>query len=170
MLGRAAADQREAAGVLLERVLPLLEGVVARLPDDVELLTAISDAIPYPSAALAEADLAVTRRIVRILPVGDRALRARWLSSLGVRLSQTGRRAQALQVTQEAVEIHRELAAAYPGRYQPGLAAALSNLAVRISELGRPAEALPPEQEAVDIYQELAAIYPDRYQSGLGRV
>ena len=50
--------------MLLERVLPLLEQVVAGLPADVGLLTAISDAIPYPSAALAEADLAVTRRIL----------------------------------------------------------------------------------------------------------
>ena len=58
------ADQQEAAGVLLERVLPLLEQVVAGLPADLELLTAISDAIPYPSTALAEADLAVTRRIL----------------------------------------------------------------------------------------------------------
>ena len=35
LLGRAAADQQEAAGMLLERVLPLLEQVVAELPDDV---------------------------------------------------------------------------------------------------------------------------------------
>ena len=65
LLGRAAVDQQQAR-VLLARVLPLLEQVVAGLPADMELLTAISDAIPYPSAALAEADLAVTRRIVQI--------------------------------------------------------------------------------------------------------
>ena len=47
MLGRAAADQ-PAAEVLLERVLPLLEQVVAGLPADVGVLTAISAAIPYP--------------------------------------------------------------------------------------------------------------------------
>ena len=45
VLGRAAADQ-EAAGVLLERVLPLVDTVVAGLPADLGLLTAISDAIP----------------------------------------------------------------------------------------------------------------------------
>jgi hypothetical protein len=70
LLGRAAADQQQAR-VLLERVLPLLEQVVAVLPADVEVLTAISDAIPYPSTALAEADLAVTRRILQLLPAGD---------------------------------------------------------------------------------------------------
>jgi hypothetical protein len=55
--------------------------------------------------ALAEADLAVTRRIPDILPADDRASRARWLGWLGVTLSQTGRRAEALPVTEEAVRI-----------------------------------------------------------------
>jgi hypothetical protein len=63
VLGRAAADQGAAAG-LLERLLPLVEQVVAGLPADLRLLTVISDAIPYPSMALAAADLAVTRRIL----------------------------------------------------------------------------------------------------------
>ena len=96
LLGRAAADQQEAAGVLLEPMLPLLEQVVAGLPDDVELLTAISYAIPYPSAALAEANLAVTRRILGLLSADDLGLRARWLNWLGVTLAQTGHPAEAL--------------------------------------------------------------------------
>jgi tetratricopeptide (TPR) repeat protein len=166
LLGRAAADQQDAQ-VLLERVLPLLEQVVAGLPADVGLLTAISDAIPYPSAALAEADLAVTRRILQELPAGERVLRARWLNWLGVTLAQTGRPAEALPPAQEAVEIRRELAAAYPDRYRPDLAASLSNLGVWFSELGRPAEALPVTQEAVAAYRELAATSPDRYRPDL---
>ena len=67
------ADQQEAGRGLLERLLPLLEQVVAGLPDDLGLLTAISDAIPYPSAALAEADLAVTRRILECCLLGTGA-------------------------------------------------------------------------------------------------
>ncbi len=70
--------------MLLERVLPLLERVVAGLPDDVGLLTAIRGAIPYPSAALAEADLTITRRILALLPADESGLRARRLSWLGV--------------------------------------------------------------------------------------
>ena len=167
LLGRAAADQQEAAGVLLAQVLPLLEKVVAGLPADVGVLTAISDAIPYPSATLAEADLAVTRRILQILPARDRALRARWLSWLGTTLAQVGRPAEALPPVQEAVEIRRELAAADPDRYRPDLAASLSNLGVWFSALGRPAEALPPAQEAAEIRRELAAAYPDRYRPDL---
>jgi Tetratricopeptide repeat len=168
LLGRAAADQ-PTAGVLLERVLPLLEQVVAELPADAGLLTAISDAIPYPSAALAEADLAVTRRILQVLPDGDRGLRARWLSWLGTTLAQTGRPVEALPAEQEAVAIRRELAAADADRYRPDLAASLSNLGVRFSALGRPAEALPVTEEAVAAYRELAAAYPDRYRPDLAR-
>ena len=103
LLGRAAADQQETAWGLLEQVLPLLEQVVAGLPADVGLLTAISDAIPYPSAALGEGDLAVTRRILEILPIGDQELQARWRSWFGVMLAQTGRPAEALTAEQEAV-------------------------------------------------------------------
>jgi hypothetical protein len=111
-----------AAGALLERVLPLVERVVAGLPDDLGLLTVISDGIPYPSAALAEADLALTRRILPLVSAQERGLRARWLSWLGTTLAQTGRPAEALPVTEEAVAIRRELAAAYPDRYRPNLA------------------------------------------------
>ena len=167
LVGRAAADQQETAGVLLERVLPLLEQVVAGLPADVGLLTAISDAIPYPSAALAEADLAVTRRILEILPAGDQGLQARWRSRFGVMLAQTGRWAAALTAEREAVVIRRELAAADPDRYRPNLAGSLSNLGNRFSDLGRPAEALTAEQEAIAIRRELAAANPDRYRPDL---
>ena len=74
---------------------------------------------PIPVLALAEADLAVTRRILICCP-GGRPLRARWLNWLGVTLAQTGQ-APALP-KQEAVAIRRELAAANPDRYRPDLA------------------------------------------------
>jgi hypothetical protein len=44
-------------------------------------------------------------------------------------------------VTQEAVTIRRELAAASPDRYRPELARSLSNLAAILDALGRTAEA-----------------------------
>ncbi len=75
--------------------------------------------------------------------------------------------ADALPVTEEAVAIRRELAAAYPDRYRHDLAISLSNLGNRFSELGRPADALPAEQEAVTIRRELAAAYPDRHRPDL---
>ena len=167
LLGRAAADQQTAARKLLVRILPLLESVVAGLPADIGLLTAISDAIPDPWPALAEADLAVTQRILLILPPGELALRARWMNSLSALLAETGRLAEALPTAQQVVEILRELAAADPDRHRGNLATSLSNLGIRFSELGCPAEALPVTQEAVEIRRELAAAYPDRYRPDL---
>ena len=69
-------------------------------------------------------------------------------------LSDGGRREEALPVTEEAVAIYRELAAAYPDRYRPDLARSLSNLGAWFSALGRPAEALPAEREVVEAYRE----------------
>ncbi|WP_285620212.1 tetratricopeptide repeat protein [Actinoallomurus iriomotensis] len=168
LLGRASVDQ-PAAAPLLERVLPLLERVVADLTSDLDTLTAIADAIPYPTILLAEANVAITRRILGLLPAEAVPLHGRWLTRLGVALSQVGRPAEALPVTEEAVAIRRELAAAYPDRYRPDLARSLSNLGVGFSELGRPAEALTVAEEAVTIYRELAAAYPDRYRPDLAR-
>jgi tetratricopeptide (TPR) repeat protein len=166
LLGRAAADQ-PTASVLLEQVLPLLEQVVAELPADVGLLTAISDAIPYPSAALAEADLKLTRRVLQLLPPGNPELRARWLNRLGAALTQTGRQAEAMPPAQEAVDVYRELAATGPDRFRPDLATALSNISALFAALVRPADAVPPAREAVDVYRELAAADPDRYRPRL---
>jgi len=75
--------------------------------------------------------------------------------------------ADALPVTEHAVAIRRELAAANPDRYRPGLAASLSILGVALSALGRPADALPVTEEAVAIRRELAAAYPDRHRPDL---
>ncbi|MFF4241198.1 tetratricopeptide repeat protein, partial [Actinomadura geliboluensis] len=166
LLGRASTDQ-PAAVSLLERTLPLLDRVIGDLPPDVELLTAIANAIPYPSLSLAEADLAVTRRLLEALPTGPTPDRARWLSWLGTTLTQTGQLAEALPVTEESVQIRRELAEAYPDRYRPHLADSLSNLGNSYGELGRPAEALPVTEEALQIYRELAEAYPDRYRPHL---
>src|ERR1035441_8772829 len=88
---------------------------------------------------------------------------ARSLDNLGVRFSALGRPAEALPVTEEAVALYRELAAASPDRYRPDLARSLANLGVWFSALGRPAEALPVTEEAVALYRELAAASPDRY-------
>ena len=51
--------------------------------------------------------------------------------------------------TEEALVIHRELAAAGPGRWRPDLVATLDNLGTILLELDRPAEALVAGQEAV---------------------
>jgi hypothetical protein len=137
---------------------------------DTAALIRLAEAIPYPTVALAGMYAAVTRQITDALPPGaSPAQRARWLGALGTALSQLGRPADALPVTEEAVAIRRELAAASPDRYRPDLASALSNLGVLFSELGRPADALPVTEEAAATYRELAAASPDRYRPDLAR-
>ena len=91
------------------------------------------------------------------------------LIMLAVRLSEVGRREEALGPAQEAVTIYRQLAEASPGTHLAGLARALNILAVQLSGLGRPEEALGPAQEAVTIYRQLAEASPGTHLAGLAQ-
>ena len=73
------------------------------------------------------------------------------LNTLAVRLSELGRREEALAAAQEAVQIRRALTRARPEAFTPGLATSLYNLATRLSALGRREEALAAAQEAADL-------------------
>jgi tetratricopeptide (TPR) repeat protein len=150
------------------KVGELLASALRDAPATLESLIEIAEAMPFPSVALAQADLAVTLRICSELPSGaERDTIARWSLRTGRRLWQVGRLAEALPVTEEAVEIFRELAAATPDRFRPDLAESLVRLGVRFSELGRPADALRVTEEAVEIFRELAAATPDRFRPDL---
>jgi hypothetical protein len=76
---------------------------------------------------------------------------ARSLSNLGIQLSEVGRRAEALQATEEAVTIRRELAAAMPDRYRPDLADSLAILAAVHRQLGHAADADALRIEAAQV-------------------
>ena len=67
------------------------------------------------------------------------------------RLSELGRREEALAAAQEAVDIRRALAAARPEAFTPDLAGSLNNLAGALSELGQREEALAAAQEAAEL-------------------
>ena len=71
--------------------------------------------------------------------------------------SALGRPADALPVTQEAVAIRRELAAASPDRYRPDLARSLTNLAEALMALDRTADANAARDEAAKLGRQ-----PDR--------
>ncbi|WP_431932023.1 tetratricopeptide repeat protein, partial [Nonomuraea jabiensis] len=163
-----AAQELDAAGEILQRLLPVVASEVGSVPAPRETLVALYEVLPHPSLVLANAKALLARRILDGTP-GDAEAgeRARWLSNLGIHLSELGRQADALSVEQEAVAIRRELAAVSPDRYRYGLALALNNLGVRFSELGRLADALPVAEEAVIIRRELAAVSPDRYRPDL---
>ncbi len=88
---------------------------------------------------------------------------ARLASNLGVRLSGLGQREDALNATQEAVEIRRQLAQRRPDAFLPALATSLNNLGNGLSDLGRREDALNATQEAVEIYRQLAQNRPDAF-------
>jgi tetratricopeptide (TPR) repeat protein len=126
---------------------------------------ALDAALPAPDRTLALrpflADL-YRARLART-PREEPEERARVLNMLGFALSEMGRRAEALQATQEAVDLYRRLAAQHPDAFLPYLAMSLNNLGIRLSEMGRRAEALQATQEAVEIRRRLAAQRPDAF-------
>jgi tetratricopeptide (TPR) repeat protein len=126
---------------------------------------ALDAALPDPDRTLALrpflADLYRAR--LERTPREEPEERARVLNRLGFALSEMGRRAEALEATQEAVDLYRRLAAQHPDAFLPDLATSLHNLGVRLSEMGRRAEALEATQEAVEIRRRLAAQHPDAF-------
>ena len=85
------------------------------------------------------------------------------LNNLAVRLSDLGRREEALTAAEEAVGHYRALAEARPDAFIPDLALSLNNLANRLSALGRREEALTAAEEAVGHYRALAEARPDAF-------
>ena len=82
-------------------------------------------------------------------------------------LTEAGRQAEALPLSEEAVRLYRELAAVNPDVYRRNLAHTLVNYAVQLGGAGQRAEALPVSEESVALYRELAAANPDAYLSDL---
>jgi hypothetical protein len=148
LLARASSEYPEAEE-LLRQTLPSVADVIADMYTPAETLTVIFNAIPFPTVILAPAAAAICQRIVNLLPADtDPAIRAYWLSNLDVRFSALGRPAEALPVTEEAVAIRRELAAAMPNRYRPDLARSLTNLANALKSVGRTENANAAQTEA----------------------
>jgi tetratricopeptide (TPR) repeat protein len=92
---------------------------------------------------------------------------ARLANNLGNRLRDLGRREDALRVTEEAVEIYRQLAQTRPDAFLPDLAGSLNNLGTSLSVLGRRGEALCATQEAVESYRKLAQTSPASFLPNL---
>jgi tetratricopeptide (TPR) repeat protein len=167
-----AAQDFTAAG----RAEPLawLDALVERDEVDVEQLMLIANTLPQNSLALREHAARLTQKVVDLLrqavDAGDTSrlpLLVAALNNLGYRLSEVGRRAEALAPAQEAAELYRALAEQAPDVFRPDLAGSLNNLANRLSEVGRRAEALAPAQEAVDIRRALAEQAPDVFRPDL---
>src|SRR5205823_4708276 len=88
------------------------------------------------------------------------------LNNLGVYRAAGGQRVRALEVTQAAEALARQLAQLNPG-YLGDLALTLNNLGVRLTEVRGPGEGLPPAEESVTILRALTQAYPERYHDDL---
>ena len=113
-----------------EEAWAFLDGLDARLP------------LPERTLTLRELIAKVWKAKLLVLPADDKAGRAGLLNNLSVALSALGRREEALQAAQEAVDVYRKLAEANPQAFLPDLAMSLNNLGNRLSALGRREEAL----------------------------
>ncbi len=149
--------------------------VVNAREEDFPLLLAIANQLPKQTLILRERAAAIYRTILQRLrtaedphdPSQQDGLIAGALNNLANRLSDLGRREEALKTAQEAVEIHRALAAERPDAFRPDLAMSLNNLGNMLSELGRREEALETAQEAVELYGALAAERPEAFRPNL---
>jgi tetratricopeptide (TPR) repeat protein len=171
----------ETPGRLLD-LCPTLEAQLDSLNDST--LAAIDVELPLQSLTLMELSLSVAARradLARELDAAAAAatdvppamreevlnhLAAR-VGTLGNRLSNVGRREEALAANQEAVDIYRRLAQTRPDTFLPDLATGMNNLGVLLSDLGRREEALAAAQEAVDIRRRLEQTRPDTFLPAL---
>ena len=129
--------------------------------------------LPKYSTSLMDFSALLTKRAVEVYPlkvedlIEAKKFRGVLINNLAKRLSDLGRREEALDAAQEAVEIYRELSDARPDAFRPNLAASLNNVANRLSDLGRHEEALEAAQEAVGIRRELVDARPDAFRPDL---
>lgn len=107
------------------------------------------------------------RELIESEDEGVLAERASLQNNLGNRLSDLGRREEALKATLDAVELYRSLAQRNPERFQPDLGSSLNNLGARLSALGRREEALKAALEAVDLRRTLAQRNPGAFEPEL---
>jgi tetratricopeptide (TPR) repeat protein len=135
---------------------------------DEEKLMHFSDQLPRQTLALRELAADLEASLIERFRRGDRKdWLATGLSKLSSRLSDLGRWGEALDASQAAVLILRELASARPEAFHPGLALSLNNLALVLSALGLREEALAAIQEAVLIRRDLASTRPEAFRPGL---
>ena len=158
---------KEALDVALTRGGPMGPALEALIESGADLpLGEIDNEIPVGHPVLAEAALAVTRRLAASAERSPEQ-QAHWANNLSIRLSDVGERKVALVAAREAVELYRGLAEASPAAYTPNLALSLNNLANILSAVGERNEALVAAREAVRLRRALAEASPQAYTPNL---
>jgi len=151
-------------------ILDWLEHLVQHAhTEDFRLLLHIAEELPCNTLVLREKAVdiqtAVTDRLKTAPPPSDpdfrithRLMIGRSLERLAKRLSDVGRRENALDAAQEAVEVYGNLAAEHPDAFMLDWAMALCELADNLRDVGRRDAALVVAQYAVEIHHR----FPDR--------
>ena len=160
------ATARRAMGWLLN---------LAQAVEDPEHLLPLVLALPEQTTILREPATELTRRLAILFRQEAQRTneplawaRTAWLvNALGIRLSNIGRREEALTAAEEAVRLRRGLAAAHPDAFTPDLAQSLNNFANTLCNLGRREEAFTAANEAMHHYRALAAARPDTFTPDL---
>ena len=148
-------------------LLAALNGLVVQGNLPVEVLTAISGAIPESTQALALFAVTVNRILIAehlrmakatpdAYPVG---LETAW-ASLSYRLMMVGRHQEAMAASERAVAILEQMAEVEL-LVLPNLATAVNNQTGLLSNMSRPEEALAVIQRAVEIRERLADAHSD---------
>ncbi|MYI79725.1 MAG: tetratricopeptide repeat protein, partial [Holophagales bacterium] len=143
--------------------LEWLETIVDACDDRDELMQ-LASAIPEQTVQLRESAVGVWRSIVDLIePLARETERAQMrgtfascLGNLSIRLSAVGREREALAAVEEAVALHRSVAAS-DDAFLPDLATSLNNLASCLSRVGRHAEGLRAAQQNHAIVRDLAS-------------
>jgi tetratricopeptide (TPR) repeat protein len=162
-----ATDAERSTG---HRIMGWLLALAERIGDP-EQLTPLVFALPDQTTILREQAAELTRKLAAYFLGKARAnddfiaivSAATLLNNLANRLSDLGRREEALKAAEEAVGHYRALAEARPDAFIPDLALSLNNLANRLSDLGRREEALKVAEEAVGLRRALAEARPDAF-------
>ncbi|MGH3914785.1 MAG: hypothetical protein ACRDTC_15460, partial [Pseudonocardiaceae bacterium] len=152
-------------------------GLLSRVPFNTDLST-VENALPWQNTYLLRVSVQLIRQLLdrfdHIYGAVDTstpeiaAKRARLSGHLGIRLSNVGRREEALEVTTEAVEIRRRLAGVNPAAFEPDLARGLWSFAwVRAAGQVELTEALDAADESVAIYARLVERLPQAFTGNL---
>ncbi|WP_179953313.1 tetratricopeptide repeat protein [Desulfobotulus mexicanus] len=152
----------------MEWLEALIETGKTHTPD---LLFVLEGALPQHTLSLREKAVEITKLLLEQMEKSNEkkpeiailAQQAGIKNNLAVRLSELGRREEALQNAEKATEIYRQLAEARPEAFLPNYATSLNNLANHLSELGRREEALHNAEKAMEIYRQLAEARPEAF-------
>lgn len=152
-------DQSPGTVATAQSLVDRLQAVAPKL--DANAAKRLIEALPDATILLADLALAVTYGLLATTRenLSEKSLRDRAYaqSNLGIRLSDIGRREDAVQATEEAIKAYRLLARDRPRDFNTSLARELSNLGSALSKLGRHQDALQATADAVGVYRQLAS-------------